>query len=142
MAFLIVLLLLLILPIGTFMIYCVSVRSGKAVIDTYETPEGHTLTVTQLGRQEHLGNTFLFLIEVDGEKYLRFPLTASYTEERLYPSENVSCASNSFGEVVLQMGSGSEPCEFRFSSDFQVIHFIRSESYTLLKDGVEVLEYK
>lgn len=136
---LILLLVFIILSIGTFFSCVAYWRMEKTILFTYETEKGHSITVTQLGRQEPITNTFLVLITVDDEAYVKFHLTASPGAS--INSTDISCTEIN-DEVSLKMWPGTLSPEIRFSSDFSVINFIRSESYTLLKKNIEVLEFE
>lgn len=138
--FLVVLLVLIMLPIGVFVSYVAFIRCGNTVLFTYETEKGHTVTVTQSGRHEQLTNTYLILITVDDEKYIKFHFTDS-TEGSIFPSEGISCVET-YDEISLKIGNGTLPPEVRFSSDFSMINFIRSEGYTLLKENIEVITFE
>lgn len=137
---LVLLKILIILPICAFVSYVAYIRCEKTVLFTYETEKGHTVTVTQSGRHDRLTNTYLFLITVDDEKYLKFHFTDS-TEGSIFSSEEISCVAT-YDEVSLKIGNGTFPPEVRFSSDFSMITFIRSEGYTLLKENIEVIAFE
>lgn len=82
----------------------------------------------------------LILITVDDEKYIKFHFTDS-TEGSIFPSEEISCVET-YDEISLKIGNGTLPPEVRFSSDFSMINFIRSEGYTLLKENIEVITFE
>ena len=125
------LILILLLSFFTWLGY---VSIGKTTLCTYETAAGHTVTVTQLGHHNGLMNRNRLLISVDGEQYLQMTVRTD-SNAPVYPADRLHITESEQAVTVKLADSAAEVC---FSPDFGSIQFIRSVSYTLVKENIPV----